>query len=378
MRCFAVSSIRNREFESSAISVGETGIDGIPILAGIIVTSDPDFDKHLPKNNHKVLIKTNAFSCNFRDKNLIIPAVSIHPKNSYYVVGSEFVGEVIDVGNDVSTLEIGDRVIGDNNFTGFGKDPITGIMDGIPTNHASKEFQIINEDKLIKIPSQMPDEIGAGFSIGAQTAYSMIRKLNLVENINLLITSSKSNTSLFVINALKKYRINIYALSTSSKFKRELLSMGVKELIPISSQDVDYSNNKKISQIIRCRGLFSYVIDPFFDLHINKVINIIAPQGKYITCGLCNQNSTLSKHPITSSEGDMSRTIIYSILRNISIIGNCLGLTQDIKNALLDYSIGKFDVSIDSVFREEQTVKFLNRTYNDKERFGKVIFKYTD
>ena len=80
----------------------------------------------------------------------------------------------------------------------------------------------------------MPTEVAAAFPLAAQTSYSMIRKLNPAPGENILDTAAKSNTSLFAINALKKYDVNVYAVSTSTQFKEQLQQMDLIALSPLS------------------------------------------------------------------------------------------------------------------------------------------------
>ena len=131
-------------------------------------------------------------------------------------IGSEFVGEVAAVGADVTGLALGDRVMGDNHYIGAG-DAGRDYAEGVPTNAASQEYQVFHPAKLIAVPPEMPDEVAAAFSIGAQTAYSMVRKLALPYGGHVLVTAARSNTSLFVISALKQLGVNVYATSTSRR-----------------------------------------------------------------------------------------------------------------------------------------------------------------
>ena len=58
-------------------------------------------------------------------------------------------------------------------------------------------------------------------------------------------------------------------------------------------------------------------------------------------------------------------------------MGNCLGTTEDLKNALQDYASGDLKVIIDSVFTGNQVGAFFDRTYNAPDRFGKVVYRYS-
>ena len=64
--------------------------------------------------------------------------------------------------------------------------------------------------------------------------------------------------------------------------------------------------------------------------------------------------------------------------KNISVIGNCIGLREDGLKAIQDYKDKKFNIIIDKVFSEGQEVDFFDLTYNFKDRLGKVVYKYND
>ncbi len=64
------------------------------------------------------------------------------------------------------------------------------------------------------------------------------------------------------------------------------------------------------------------------------------------------------------------------MLKNLQLIGNCIGQTSDLQNALNDYAAGKLDVTLDSIYSGDQVAEFFERTYTDSNRFGKVVYQY--
>lgn len=352
-------------------------MDDYPVTVGLLVIEDETFNENLPENENFVLVRKRAFSCNYRDKAIIFSAA--HKCNSssadlmYNPVGSDFVAEVVAKGKAVTTLEIGDRVIPNDHYP-FALSP--NVMPGIPSNYASKEFEIFHFSKLVKIPGQMSDEVAASFTIGAQTAYSMVRRLEVKPEHNILVTSAKSNTSLYAIAALKQYGANVYATSTSDSFKKELLNMGVKEVFIIDPKSANFLDHKGIAEVVNSTGGFNGVIDPFFDLHIGKLIDTMAHFGRYVSCGLYNQYTHIIGKEFTYSGDGLSAIMTGIVVKNISLMGNCLGLTEDLQKAINDHVSGKFDVLIDSIYSEGEEVDFFNRTYNAKDRLGKVVYKY--
>lgn len=353
-------------------------LEGIPVYCGLVNTSKPKFNPHQPENRFRVLVKKTAFSCNYRDKQLILKMACLAQnkpelQSRFIAVGSEFVGEVIDVGLGVKELKAGDRVIGNNQYPDSGEE---GILGGVPTSHASKEYQVFHQVKLMKIPAEMPDEVAAAFSMGAQTAYSMIRKLDIKKGSNILVTAARSNTSLFVIQALQKYQANVYVTTTSSKFDPQLLSMGVKEIIHVTHNCKGLVGDDAIDTIFEEIEGFDCIIDPFFDLHIDKLIAILVPGGKYITCGLYDQYLDIVGQKTDCLKLDATNILIHAFLGNIQIIGNCMGEKTDLENAIADYSSGILKIQNDSVFSGEEIRGFFERTYQDSDRFGKVIYRY--
>lgn len=350
-------------------------IEGIDVFCGVIHTEESKFDANVPKNKFNVWVKKRAFSCNYRDKSMILKTAVHVPEERFYTVGSDFVGEVVALGTEVTEFQVGDRVIGNNSYPDSG---VVGLRPGIPTNNASKEYQSFHQAKLLKIPPEISDECAAAFSIGGQTTYSMIRKLDIEPGANVLVTAAKSNTSLFVINALKHHNVNLYATSTSRHFEQELKEMGVKQLIQVNPDDDDWLTSPDMLHIYQETGGFNYIIDPFFDLHIGKVISLFVPGfgGKYITCGLYEQYSQLTGNEFQYHGLQFSQILATMMVNNIYLIGNCLGTTKDLQQAIQYSATGRFPVVVDSVFTGNQIKEFFERTYNAKERFGKVIYRY--
>jgi NADPH:quinone reductase-like Zn-dependent oxidoreductase len=372
MRNFAILATKIKTGLSANGLAGTVVLDEIPVHCGIVETPEPEFRKGEPENHFRVLLRVRAFSLNYRDKNRIFSMAMKGTENGFYVVGSEFVAEVLEVGPGVTELVVGDRVIGNNSYPSSGWD---GVPPGVPTNHASKEFQVFHQAKLIKIPASMPDETAASFSIGAQTTYSMIRRLEIFDGANVLVTSAKSNTSLFAINALKNRNVNVYVTTSSRCFARELERRGVKQIFLVPPDCRNFLEHPEIIDVVKQVGGFHFVIDPYFDLHLSRVLDAMAIGAKYITCGLYDQYLTLIQKP-TAPAYSTGRELVTVMLKNLQVIGNCIGLTSDLQSAIDDFTAGALDVIVDSVFSGPQLSEFLDRTYNSKDRFGKVVYRY--
>jgi hypothetical protein len=64
------------------------------------------------------------------------------------------------------------------------------------------------------------------------------------------------------------------------------------------------------------------------------------------------------------------------IVKNVTLMGNCLGTTQDLANALRDWCDGRLQVVLDSVHRAGTLRRFLERSFTAPDRFGKAVYLY--
>jgi NADPH:quinone reductase-like Zn-dependent oxidoreductase len=373
LKNFAVCGEKVKELLPNNDSLEMIEIKGHPVTCGIIPTAAPRFDPRSPESETQVLLKIRAFSCNYRDINLIFSALKKGPAESFYPIGSEFAGEVLEVGSKVTSVKVGDRVIADCFYYGGGRTPPS---QGVVTNHASKEYQIVQASKVVRIPKPMPDDVAASFTIGAQTTYSMVRKLALEPGANVLVTAAKSNTSLFAINALKAQGANVYATTTSTQHADRLKQLGIKELFLVDSSLDNFMKHEQIRDLVIETGGFDGVIDPFFDLHLPKVLDAMGPGAKYVTCGLHDQYQKLIGEKTLYPQVSLKSVLLKAMFKNLQIIGNCIGTTSDLQRALDDYSSKSLPVVVDSSFSGNQAGAFLDRTYNSGDRFGKVVYQY--
>ena len=346
-------------------------LDDVTVHCGIVHTPDPQFLPDSPEHENSVLVQVKAFSLNYRDKSLIFKMVRKGTDTGFFVIGSDFAGEALAVGRNVTSIRPGDRVMNDNAYP---ETRFPNLKPGVPTNHGSKEYLILHEGKLAKMPDSMTYTLGAAFSIGGQTTYGMVRRLEIKEGMDVLVTSAKSNTSLFAIGALRGRGVNIYACSTTNRFEAELKSLGVKELCVVDTRAERFTSHPVLMGVAQTGG-FHRVIDPYYDLHLSPALEVMAIGGRYITCGMYDQYLDLIGKEIPGA----ARTgyeLPLMMVRNLQVFGNCIGLSSDLEAAARDYAEGEFKVVIDSAFSGGRVGAFLDRTYNAPERFGKVVYEY--
>ena len=354
MKTVAICNLNFKELEPKN-QYFNFSLCGKDITIGLLNDIELNSKNDLPEDS--VLIKIKAFSCNYRDKafmllyNKMCEKANENHKCIYMPFGSEFVAEVIAIGKNVKNIEVGDRVIPDSCYPHKGN----GVIGGIPTSAASQRIQC-----------SMPDEVAASFTIASQTTHSIIRRLNLTKGSTVLVTAATSNTSLSAIRSLVSNGIKTYAISSNQLFEKELLDLGIHKLIQYST--LERGEVRDIE--------FDAIIDPFFDIYITQLIDFLKYGGKYIFCGFYYQD--ILYKPFKQSNNDYFRVLAKCIVKNISLIGNCLGCENDLRDALNNFEKGKYDIVIDSIYTGDEIVPFLQKSFHSIPRFGKIVYMYDD
>lgn len=357
--------------------LGMSELEGIPIKLGLLDAPEPDFDPTQEALANQVLIEKDAFSCNYRDKPILIKLSTklaqsgqVGSENfNFSFFGSEFVGRVLAKGKNVHGFEIGDRVIPDGTYQNvLSKD----VPLGIPSNVCSKRLEVLDARKVAKVPDKFSNEVASSFTIGGQTAQALVRRTKVKAGDDVLLTSPSSNTSLFAIALLRKLGANIYVLGSQKEYMSKFRALGVKEVFLIDRTNPQILSHQiqELSRHIQ----FDVVIDPFADTWLFLMSYLMKKEAIYSTCGYYNQFAD----PTNGGQKINPRLVqdFYQnmIVKNQVFLGNCLGSKEDLVSAF--DLLSENDIQIDQVFSPEFGVNFLERTYNSKERFGKVVLAY--
>lgn len=341
-------------------------LDSLKIPLALIHIPDTEFDENDANYANVVLVKKKGFSLNYRDLGIIENAwtkLQNTDQDTYYPIGSEFCGEVLKIGENVTNLNVGDYVIANCSYPTA---PLNA-PPGIPSNHASKELEVYHKGKLIKVPDNIPYEQAAGMSIGVQTAMSMIKKGDIQDGQNILVTSITSNTSLIILNFLRDKNATIYGLSYSGKDTDK-----VKKLFPFIKTIFNFKDNDIPKEL-----LFDAVLDPFADTHVIALQPNLNFEARYVTCGMFNQSS----EKISSKESyvNLPSFIGNLITKNIQLKANCLGTTENLEDGLkLLSENANSNIPVDQYFDKDEDINlFLDKSFLKTKKTGKVSFLYS-
>ena len=182
-------------------------------------------EKPSPKDK-EVLIKVCATTVNRTDcanltaKPFIMRFVLGFFKPRKIVVGTDFAGEVVAVGNKVSSFKVGDKVFGFN--------------DTVAGSHA--EYLAISVDDIYSIPKNIDFKVAAASLEGAHYAYSFIHKVNIKAGQSILINGATGAIGSALLQFVRQYDVQISATCDTKNIEL-IKSLGAEQIFDYTKED---------------------------------------------------------------------------------------------------------------------------------------------
>lgn len=222
-------------------------------------------DIELPKpspESHDLLVKVNAVSVNPVDTKVRMRAEP--PEGEYKVLGYDAVGEVVEVGSEVSSYKVGDRVWYAGDLTRPG---------------TNSEYHLVDERIAGLAPQSLNDAEAAAVPLTAITAWELLfDRLEIKQkdgDVRLLIVGAAGGVGSILVQ-LASQLTQATVVGTASRPESQAW---VKEL----GADHVIDHHKSFSDELSSIGLenATHVISlTHTDQHYDKIVDIIAPQGK--------------------------------------------------------------------------------------------------
>ena len=228
------------------------------------VISIEEIERPIPGNN-EVLIRVHAATVNRTDcANLTAKPFIMRFSQGLFkpkkpIPGTDFAGEIVQVGNQVSTLQVGDRV--------FGFDD-TGLM-----SHA--EYMTFSAEKGIgNIPERISFEMAAASLEGFHYAYNFINKVKLTPENKVLVNGASGAIGSAILQLVKNIGAQVTATCATDKLER-IESLGADRVIDYLKEDFTKDHER-----------YDFVFDSVGKSSFGKCKSILKPQGIYMSSEL--------------------------------------------------------------------------------------------
>jgi NADPH:quinone reductase-like Zn-dependent oxidoreductase len=181
----------------------------------------------------RVKVRMRAASLNFRD--LMVSRGQYGPTQTGLVPLSDGAGEVVEVGEGVTRVKVGDRVA-PTFHPSWIAGPLRAEYDisglgGIHLDGVLREYVALGEHELVKLPEHLSFEQGATLPCAAVTAWvSLTEQVPLQPGQTVLVQGS-GGVSVFALQFAKLFGARVIALSSSPRKLEQLRALGADELI---------------------------------------------------------------------------------------------------------------------------------------------------
>lgn len=303
-----------------------------------------EVEKPTPKDN-EVLVKVHATTVNRTDSATIraIPFFArimtglFKPKKQ--TPGTEFAGEIEEIGKNVKSLKVGDKVFGfDEQGSG-----------------AHAQFLKISEDYAVTIPKNISYEQAAASTEGVHYAYNFINKLALKNGDKVLVNGATGAIGSAAVQLLKYFDVYVTAVCNSKNIEL-VKSLGADKIIDYTMEDFTKDEEK-----------YNFVFDAVGKSSFAKCKPLLQAGGIYSSSdlGYMAQNIFLPFiTPITSKlPGQSGKKTIFPMPTDIR--GSLLLIKKLIEE-------GKFTAVIDRSYTLEEIVEAY-RYVEKGQKTGNVV-----
>lgn len=218
----------------------------------------------------QVLIRVHAAGVNFPDTLIIRDLYQMKPPRPF-APGGEIAGEIEAVGEGVSHLKVGDRVLGMVGFGGF-------------TTHL-----VADVDRVVKIPDAMPFDEAACFLLTFGTSHHALKdRAELKEGETLLILGAAGGVGAAAIELGKAAGARVIAAVSSEEKAQFCREIGADETLIYARDMSDRATQKEFSnQIKQLAGPdgVDVVYDAVGGDYAQPAVRSLAWKGRYLVVG---------------------------------------------------------------------------------------------
>ncbi|MBN7815509.1 NAD(P)-dependent alcohol dehydrogenase [Algoriphagus pacificus] len=242
----------------------------------------------IPKDD-EVLIQVKATTVNRTDcanltgKPFIMKMMLGFPKPRKVILGTDFAGEILELGKSVSSFKKGDRVFG---FLDMGL-------------QSQSELLTIKEDALLKIPEGIDYTLAAASLEGAHYAYSFIHYVSINPGQKILINGATGAIGSALLQFARLFEVEITVTSNSKNFEL-MKSLGADKIIDFDKEDFTKSAEK-----------FDFIFDSVGKSTFGACKPILKDSGIYISSEL-GPNAENIFYALTT-KGSKSKKVIFPI-----------------------------------------------------------------
>ncbi|WP_349409732.1 zinc-binding dehydrogenase [Pseudalkalibacillus sp. SCS-8] len=301
-------------------------------------------------NGGEVKVQLKTAGLNHRD----LFVLHRHENEPPFVVGSDGAGVIIEVGEGVQNVKVGDEVIINPglNWPEKSAAPPEGFdILGFPSNGTFAEEVVVSANQVEPKPEHL-DWIEAGvLPLAALTAYrALFTRGNLQEGQHVLLPGVGSGVITFILQYAKAAGAKVTVTSRSEEKRKAALELGADHAIDSDGDWEEAMNGEKVDLVIESVGAATF----------QKSLGAVKKGGTIVTFG-------------ASAGDEVSINIRQFFYGQYNLLGTTMGSHEEFREMLA--FIRKYEIKpvIDQTFTLEDAHEAFNRMEEAKQ-FGKIAF----
>jgi len=333
-----------------------------------------EIDEPKPKAN-EVIFKVKAAALNYDDiwgmrgKPIEIPLP--------HISGTDAAGEVIAVGNEVSNIRIGDRVVSHANITcrvcracTSGREfdcrnrKIWGFQTG-PLWGGFCEITHLPEVNVVKIPDSLSYQEAAAASMTLLTSWHMlVGRAKIKPGQTVLIMGGGSGIGTFGIQIAKLFGCKVIATASHDKLEN-CKELGADYAVDHRKEDWHKEVQTILKNLVKENGNpfgIDVISEHIGGTHWNKELTLLKYGGTIVTTG-------------ATTGYDVETDLRQIFFKGINVLGSTQGTRAELDSGLYWISQGKIKPIIDSEYSLENAVEAHLKMLKGKGLFGKILMK---
>ena len=333
-----------------------------------------DVDEPKPKAN-EVVFKVKSTALNYNDiwgmRGQPVPVPLPH------ISGSDAAGDVIAVGDEVTNIKVGDRVVSHSNMScrvctactdgreyDCEKRTIWGFQTG-PLWGAYSEVTHLPEVNVLKIPDRVSYDEAAAASMTLLTSWHMlVGRAKIRPGQTVLIMGGGSGVGSFGIQIAKLYNCTVIATASPDKLDK-LKELGADYAVDHRKEDW-HKEVRGITKEISKKTSASPGIDVSFDhigqTHWNQQLTLLKYGATLVSCG-------------ATTGYDAKTDLRHIFFKGTNILGSTQGTRAELEQGFYWMGQGKIKAAIDSIHPFENAAEAHTKMLTGKGLFGKILMK---
>jgi NADPH:quinone reductase-like Zn-dependent oxidoreductase len=293
-----------------------------------------------------------------------------------HISGTDAAGEVIAVGDDVTTIKVGDRVVSHGNLScrvckacTEGKEyncksrKVWGFQTG-PLWGGYCEQTHLPEVNVAKIPDNITHEAAAAASMVMMTAWHMlVGRAKIRPGQTVLIMGGSSGMGTFGIQIAKLFDCDVITTSSPDKLER-CLKLGADYAVNHRKEDWHkevFAISKELAKNKDGIPGIDVIYEHIGGSHWNKELTLLKYGATLVTTG-------------ATTGYEVQTDLRHIFFKGTNVLGSTQGTKAELEESLYWMSEGKIKSIIDSIYTFEQAPEAHTKMLNGNI-FGKILIK---